>query len=107
IKKEPGYYHDTPTDDQPSFGIRIENVLVVVEKKTPYNFGGVGYLGFENATVVPYDKSLIEVSLLTPAEIKYVDSYHQECWTKVSPYLTEGSLEWNWLKRATSPLVVA
>ncbi|KAI9222760.1 putative Xaa-Pro aminopeptidase P [Blastocladiella britannica] len=107
VTNEPGYYQDAPAGDQPAFGTRIENVLVVVEKQTPYNFGGVGHLGFENATVVPYDKSLIEVSLLTPAEIKYVDSYHQECWSKVSPYLAEDSLEWNWLKRATSPFVAA
>ncbi|ORZ41168.1 peptidase M24, structural domain-containing protein [Catenaria anguillulae PL171] len=103
VTNEPGYYHDA-TEDQPAFGIRIENILVVVEKQLDNNFGGVGYLGFENVTMAPIDKALIDVSLLSPAEIEYLDSYHQECWDKVSPLLEEGSLAWNYLKRACAPL---
>ncbi len=43
---EPGYYEDG------KFGIRIEDVLLVKEVKTPNNFGGVHYFGFENLTMV-------------------------------------------------------
>ncbi|KAI9188683.1 hypothetical protein H9P43_000104 [Blastocladiella emersonii ATCC 22665] len=105
VTNEPGYYHDDGADGHAGFGIRIENVLAVVEAKTPHNFGGVGYLTFENVTVVPYDKALIAVELLSPEEIKHIDAYHAECWEKVSPLLEPESLEWKWLQRATSPLV--
>jgi Xaa-Pro aminopeptidase len=36
-----------------SYGIRIENVVVVREVKTPNNFGDKGYLGFEHVTMSP------------------------------------------------------
>ncbi|KAI6021685.1 Creatinase/aminopeptidase [Pisolithus microcarpus] len=44
VSNEPGYYADG------KWGIRIENVVVVREVSTPYNFGGVKYLGFEHVT---------------------------------------------------------
>lgn len=43
---EPGYYEDG------SFGIRLENVLIVKEADTKYNFGDKGYLSFEHITWV-------------------------------------------------------
>lgn len=43
---EPGYYADG------RFGIRIENVVIVREAKTPNNFGDKGYLKFEHVTMV-------------------------------------------------------
>lgn len=43
---EPGFYADG------RFGIRIENVVVVREVKTPNNFGDKGFLGFERLTMV-------------------------------------------------------
>jgi hypothetical protein len=45
-KTEPGYYADG------DYGIRIENVVIVCEARTPYNFGDKGYLGFEHVTMV-------------------------------------------------------
>ena len=45
VTNEPGYYEDG------KYGIRIENVLLVKEAKTPNNFGDKGYLGFENVTM--------------------------------------------------------
>jgi Xaa-Pro aminopeptidase len=46
LSNEPGFYADG------KFGIRIEDVVIVREIKTPNNFGGIGYLGFENLTMV-------------------------------------------------------
>lgn len=45
VSNEPGYYADG------QFGIRIENIVLVKEAKTPNNFGNKGYLGFENVTM--------------------------------------------------------
>jgi Xaa-Pro aminopeptidase len=43
---EPGYYEDG------NFGIRLENVLVVKDANTKFNFGDKGYLAFEHITWV-------------------------------------------------------
>ena len=98
ITDEPGYYQDG------DFGIRIENVLVVKDANTENNFGNRGYLGFEHVTVVPIQTKLIDVSLLTPAEIKWVNDYHQECLTKLTSKLQGKALEW--LIKETKPLVI-
>jgi len=45
VSNEPGYYEDG------KYGIRIENIVLVKKVDTPNNFGGKGYLGFENVTM--------------------------------------------------------
>lgn len=45
---EPGYYEDG------NFGIRLENVLIVKEADTKFNFGSKGYLTFEHITWVSF-----------------------------------------------------
>uniref|UniRef100_A0A452YGQ3 Peptidase M24 domain-containing protein n=1 Tax=Aegilops tauschii subsp. strangulata TaxID=200361 RepID=A0A452YGQ3_AEGTS len=47
VSNEPGYYEDN------SFGIRIENLLLVKEVNLANSFGGISYLGFEKLTFVP------------------------------------------------------
>ncbi|KAJ1947526.1 hypothetical protein GGF37_000291 [Kickxella alabastrina] len=99
ITNEPGYYEDG------SFGIRIENTCLVVKKQTPFDYtGGPGFLTFEPVTMVPIQKSLVQVGLLTPDERAWLDAYHASVWASVSPLLEEGSLAYEWLKRETSPI---
>lgn len=43
---EPGYYEDG------NFGIRLENVLIVKDADTEFNFGNKGYLEMEHITWV-------------------------------------------------------
>src|SRR4051794_11168177 len=62
VTDEPGYYEDG------KFGIRIENVLLVRQVKTPNNFGDRDYLGFEHITLVPIQAKLIDTTLLSPSE---------------------------------------
>lgn len=45
---EPGYYEDG------NFGIRLENVLIVKDADTRFNFGDKGYLSFEHITWVSW-----------------------------------------------------
>jgi Xaa-Pro aminopeptidase len=45
VSNEPGYYADG------KYGIRIEDIVLVKEAKTPNNFADKGYLGFENVTM--------------------------------------------------------
>ncbi|RKP09433.1 Creatinase/aminopeptidase [Thamnocephalis sphaerospora] len=98
VTNEPGYYEDG------AFGIRIENVLLVRKVDTPNDFGGKGYLGFENVTMVPIHKKLIAIELLSPVERQWVDDFHRRCFERVGPRLEKGSLAYQWLERETSPL---
>lgn len=98
VSNEPGYY------EEGKYGIRIENVVLVVEKETPNNFGDKGYLGFENVTMCPIQTKLVDVSLLTPAERKWINEYHAEVWEKVSPSLKNDTRALEWLKRETAAI---
>lgn len=91
ITNEPGYY------EKDNFGIRIENMVAVVEK-------GEKKLGFENITLVPYERNLIDMNLLSPDMIKYIDDYHQKVWNTLSPLLQNDAIALDYLKRKTKRL---
>ncbi|XP_063102466.1 xaa-Pro aminopeptidase 2 isoform X1 [Cavia porcellus] len=94
---EPGYYQDG------EFGIRIEDVFLVVEAKTKYPGS---YLTFEVVSFVPYDRNLIDVSLLSPEQLQYLNQYYQVIREKVGPELLRRQLleEFSWLQKHTEPL---
>ncbi|KAL0449980.1 UNVERIFIED_CONTAM: Aminopeptidase P1 [Sesamum latifolium] len=96
VTDEPGYYEDG------NFGIRLENVLIVKEGGTQFNFGDRGYLSFEHITWAPYQKKLMDVSLLVPEEIEWLNNYHFKCREILAPYLNASEMEW--LKKATEPI---
>ncbi|POO02590.1 Creatinase [Trema orientale] len=98
VTDEPGYYEDG------SFGIRLENVLIVKEADTKFNFGDKGYLSFEHITWAPYQRKLIDLSLLTPEELDWLNSYHSQCKDILTPYLDESQKAW--LEKATEPIAV-
>jgi Xaa-Pro aminopeptidase len=97
ISDEPGYYEDD------KFGVRIENIIMVKEAETNHKFGDKPYLGFEHVTLVPMCRKLIEHSLLTTSEIKWLNDYHQEVYQKTKGFFEEDSLAMKWLKRETQP----
>ncbi|KAL4870358.1 hypothetical protein BDV12DRAFT_184542 [Aspergillus spectabilis] len=76
ISDEPGFYEDG------KFGIRIENVIMVREVQTTHKFGERPWLGFEHVTMCPIGLNLIEPSLLSDSEVKWVNDYHAEVWEK-------------------------
>ena len=78
------------------YGIRIENLVVVKQSAID------GMLEFETLTLAPIDRSLIDTSLLTDAEIRWVDQYHKQIWETLSPLLNESDAIW--LLEATTPL---
>ena len=93
VSDEPGLYKAG------RYGIRIENLLAVREDESS-EFGD--FLSFENLTYVPYEKSLIDVNLLTDDEIERINSYHRKVFYMLSPYLDSYSAEW--LKQYASPI---
>ena len=81
------------------FGVRIENTLLVV----PYLSTECGdFLGFETLTLCPIDTAPIIVSMLTPDERAWLNSYHKTVFEKLSPYHNDDEKEW--LREATKEL---
>jgi Xaa-Pro aminopeptidase len=80
LSNEPGYYKKN------NYGIRIEN-LVYVNKKDKSLF-------FENLTMVPIEKDLINYDLLTPSEKNYLFRYHLNVYSKISKYLKRDEKKW-------------
>ncbi len=80
LSNEPGFYKKN------KFGIRIEN-LVYVKKINNRVF-------FENLTMAPIEKDLINFDLLTSAEKNYLFKYHLEVYTKISKYLKQNERKW-------------
>lgn len=98
---EPGYYEDG------SFGIRIENVLICEEASTKFNFGDTKYLKFSNLTMVPLQRKLIDVTLLSSEEIEWIDDYHKQVRDKLLPCLgcnDEDQVARQYLLRETEPI---
>lgn len=91
---EPGYYEDG------AFGIRIENVLFVRKVDTPNQFA-TEYYGFEHVTWVPIQTKLLDVSIMSPGELAWVDQYNQSCLEKVGPLLQSAPQALAWLKKET------
>ena len=91
ITNEPGYYK------KDSFGIRIENEVLVVEKEG-------NMLGFENLTYLPYERNLIDMNLISSDFKKYIDDFHKKVFTKLSPFLKNDEKTLNYLKKKTEPL---
>ena len=90
---EPGLYKEG------RYGIRIENLLAVKEDMET-EFGA--FYSFDVLTLVPYEKKLIDLSLITDEERKQIDEYHKRIYTELHELVDKDVLKW--LSDATSPL---
>lgn len=93
LSNEPGYYKEG------AYGIRIENLVTVVEREVTESGR---FLGFEDLTLCPYDRNLIELDMLSAVERQQIDAYHAQVWEALSPSLQGADLEW--LKAATAAI---
>ena len=80
LSNEPGYYK------KDNFGIRIENLVFV--NNIDNN------LFFENLTLAPIEKDLINFKLLTNSEKKYLFKYHMTVYSKISKFLKANEKNW-------------
>ena len=94
ISNEPGYYLEN------EYGIRCENLVFV--KKNDSKKSNT-FLQFEDLTMVPFDKRLFDMSLLTKSDIIWINDYHQKVYNNISKRLSNQQ-EIDWLKEATNPI---
>ena len=88
ISNEPGYY------EKDNFGIRIEN-LIYVKKRNNKKI-------FQNLTLVPIEKELLEINLLNTKEKKWINDYHYKVFKSLKDYMYNNDLFE--LEKACSPI---
>ena len=80
LSNEPGFYK------KDHFGIRIENLVFVKKLENK--------ILFENLTLAPIEKELINYKLLSSAEKDYLFKYHMNVYSKISKYLNLNERKW-------------
>lgn len=108
VSNEPGYYEDG------KFGVRIENLLEMrfvnpehnkeAEEGEEEKTGEKKFLKFAKLTMIPIQKNLINVELMTDAELDWLDAYHEEVFSKVSPLLEAESPAMKWLETSCAKI---
>lgn len=83
---EPGLYHEG------KYGIRTENLVLCVSHSESEAFGK--FLAFETVTLCPIDTSLLDRSLMTSEELKWLNAYHLQVFEKLSPHLSKDEEKW-------------
>ena len=91
ITNEPGVYKAG------KHGIRTENTLLV--QKGDFTEYGGQFMNFETLTYCHIDTDAIDVALLTETERHWLNNYHEQVFSKISPFLSPE--EKTWLKKKT------
>ena len=92
---EPGFYQ------KHKFGIRLEN-LVLVKKVTDQT--KESFLCFETLTSVPFQRNIIDISILDKKEKIWLNNYHKSILDKIGPKLSYNELKW--LTRQCAPITI-
>ncbi len=95
LSNEPGYYK------QGGYGIRLEN-LIVVSEPTAIAGGDIPMHAFETLTLCPFERRLIEISLLTEEELDWLNAYHAHVGIELEALIESQAADW--LKDKTRPL---
>ena len=123
LSNEPGYYMPG------KYGIRLENVMFVVLASnadadcnliSSKNLSPILHnnnlntetleekdediLAFKTVSLVPFSRKLIDLKLLNPGEIEWIDGYHKRVFENLKGSLDRDSLIW--LKNITQPISI-
>ncbi|PHS79166.1 MAG: X-Pro aminopeptidase [Rhodospirillaceae bacterium] len=83
LSNEPGYYKAG------AFGIRIESLLVVKQLEPQPKNAERATLGFETLTLAPFERSLIDVGMLSADECNWINAYHTRVRETLVPLLND------------------
>tara|TARA_Y100000591_G_scaffold258368_1_gene230536 strand:+ start:1401 stop:3119 length:1719 start_codon:yes stop_codon:yes gene_type:complete len=75
VSNEPGYY------EKNKFGIRIENLIYIKKSKKKFFF--------DNFTMAPIDRCLIDKSLLRVDELSWINSYHKKVFNRLKKFMNK------------------
>lgn len=111
VSNEPGYYEDG------NFGVRIENLLEVRYVKPEFNEESANgsdaaaaksaekkFLRMEKLTMIPIQKNLINLEIMSEEELDWLDEYHQTVLEKVGPLLEPDSPAMAWLSKSCAKI---
>ncbi|CAF1524497.1 unnamed protein product [Didymodactylos carnosus] len=98
VSDEPGFYKNN------DFGIRIENDVEVVVANNKSNYTQTRFLKFNTITILPYERSLIDTSLLTKEQIQIIDEYHSSVYDRLKDSLGDDTDALSALQTRTSKL---
>lgn len=90
---EPGLYRTG------EYGIRHENLVLTIPAQET-EFGK--FYRFESLTLFPFDKRALDITILQPHEIAWLNDYHRMVYDRLKSSLT--SEECEWLREATSAI---
>lgn len=81
------------------FGVRIENTVLLSDyMKTEFG----KFLQIEPLTLCPIDTAPIDLAMLMPEELAWLNEYHAKVYAELAPYLDEE--EKKWLENATKTI---
>ena len=81
------------------FGVRIENTVLLSDyMKTEFG----KFLQIEPLTLCPIDTAPIDMTMLLPEELAWLNDYHAKVYAELAPYLDEE--EKKWLENATKAI---
>lgn len=81
------------------FGVRIENTVLLSDyMKTEFG----KFLQIEPLTLCPIDAAPIDLAMLMPEELAWLNEYHAKVYAELAPYLDEE--EKKWLENATKAI---
>lgn len=85
---EPGLYRPQ------QWGVRIENLVLNVQRETAENGQFGEMLAFETLTLCPIDTRCIEPSLLSDDELGWLNDYHADVRRRLAPLVDGAALAW-------------
>jgi Xaa-Pro aminopeptidase len=86
LSNEPGYYRAD------HYGIRLENLLLAQPAELPA--ATKPFLRFETLTLAPFDRSLIDESMLDGWELDWLNAYHARVLQEVGPHVEPAVRSW-------------